>query len=120
MTTAASTPAPTIAAMTPDCDAVTVVTDRRELTALRTRWPRVMQVCGAKAPEPFIDLFMATLEVAGEDVEPYVLLLDSDVLGRGMIVGRLVTRKIACKIGYWKFHTPQLRCLEVTDGGLLT
>src|SRR5450432_1251893 len=109
-----------VAAMQPEMIESTVITNARDLTAIRDRWLQVQKRCGVSASREMYDLFVGTIDVIGGRATPYVVIFSDDRGGRAMIVARLTQRAMPCKFGYLRLKTPNLLCLEIMDGGLIT
>ncbi len=91
-----------------------------ELMPLREDWLRLYSRQPIVTPWPHPDRYCAELRVPKADVAPHVTRFRGAAGQCGMVVGRTVTTRLPCQVGYLKVDTPRVRLLHVVHGGLLT
>lgn len=98
---------------------VTVAKNLGDIEALRPVWEQIQ----AKEPYPVlnadIDRYISVVESLGQRTEPHVTVLSRRGVAEAMIVGRLQTTKLECKIGYKTLFSPSIRCLSVVYRGII-
>ncbi len=65
------------------------------------------------------DYYRALLSSAPDVRRPHVIVLESDGVVDGLVVGRIEERSIECRIGYKRILAPRVTSLTVSYGGLL-
>ena len=66
------------------------------------------------------DLFLATIAHESNSCEPYVVVFRRGGTPCALIVGQTGKRRLLCRLGYVKLHTPEIACLDILYGGLVT
>lgn len=65
-----------------------------------------------------VDFFRFLVGVRPEVLKPQVLLATKGQTPDAMLVGRLEKREVSLRFGYWHFHSPRIRVIDLVDGGL--
>jgi len=98
---------------------VVVARDVEEVEGIREIWVQMQRGESMPALNSDIDHYLSVVESLEEEVQPYVIVLYYDGNPRAMVIGRIETRRITCRIGYTTILKPSLRCLSVVYGGIL-
>ncbi|HCO96266.1 MAG TPA: hypothetical protein DIU00_20390 [Phycisphaerales bacterium] len=103
------------------CDGwkIVVAKNFREIEAIRPIWEQMQRGESAPSINADIDRYLSVLEAMKEAAQPYVIVLYQDGDPKAMVMGRIETRQITCRIGYATIFKPSLRCLSVVYGGIL-
>jgi CelD/BcsL family acetyltransferase involved in cellulose biosynthesis len=99
----------------PQAREVRAATTLQQALALRDGWRQARKGDGMAAPDADPDFFLSVYSALGKDVEPLIALAGPLSQPQGLIVARSASRTIKCGL-----RSPQLRCLEVVYGGLIT
>jgi hypothetical protein len=103
------------------CDECTIKIAKsfEEVEAIRDIWMQMQQDESGPALNTDIDYYLSVLESLKETAQPYVIVLYNNSAPEAIVIGRLETRQITCRIGYTTIFKPSLHCLAVVYGGIL-
>jgi hypothetical protein len=59
------------------------------------------------------------MESLGESAQPYILVLYDNNDPKAIVIGRIETKQITCRVGYATLFKPSLRCYTIVHGGIL-
>jgi len=90
-----------------------------EIEAVRGIWEQMQCSESMPALNSDIDHYLSVVDSLGEQIQPYVIVLYCDGSPKAMIIGRIESQQIACRLGYTTLFKPSLRCLSVVYGGVL-
>lgn len=103
------------------CDGwkITVVNSLKEVEAIRDIWIKMQKEESVPALNTDIDRYLSVMESLKDTAQPYVIVLYNNSVPEAIVVGRLETRQITCRVGYATIFKPSLRCLTIVYGGIL-
>ncbi|MGB2866577.1 MAG: GNAT family N-acetyltransferase [Sedimentisphaerales bacterium] len=103
----------------PDEWKIIVARNFEEIEAIRPIWEQMQRDKPRPAPDADIDRYLSVIKAIGDDVQPYVMLLEHNNCPAAMIICRLEKHQLMLKLGYRALFKPRLRCLTVVYGGIL-
>lgn len=106
---------------TNSCDEweIKVAKSFEEVEAIRDIWIQMQREESLSSLNTDIDRYLAIVESLKETVRPYIFVLYCNNAASAIVIGRLETRRIKCRIGYATIFKPSLRCLTIVYGGIL-
>jgi len=90
-----------------------------EIEAVRGIWEQMQRSESIPALNSDIDHYFSVVDSLGEEIQPYVIVLYCDGNPKVMVIGRIESQQITCRVGYTTIFKPSLRCLSVVYGGVL-
>ena len=90
-----------------------------EIEAVRDIWIQMQRDESMPALNTDIDRYLAIVELLKEKVQPYIIVLYYNSVPQAMVIGRIESKRITCRVGYATILKPSLRCLIVVYGGIL-
>jgi len=103
------------------CDGwkIEVAKSLEEIEDFREIWERMQRNESIPALNANIDRYHSVMESLKETVQPYIIVLYYYSDPKLLLVGRIETRQITCRVAYATIFKPSLRCLTVIYGGIL-
>jgi hypothetical protein len=98
---------------------VIIVRTYEEIQAIRETWEQMQREESAATINTDYDRYLSVLKMAGDRVQPYIILIKQKGHTKTMVVAVTETRQIACRIGYLTILKPKMRCLSVVYGGII-
>lgn len=90
-----------------------------EVEAIRDIWLQLQHEESLSALNTDIDRYLTIVESLKETVRPYVIVVYYNSAPKTIVIGRIETRRITCRVGYATIFKPSLRCLTIVYGGIL-
>lgn len=90
-----------------------------EIEAVRDIWVRMQSNESMPALNSDIDRYLSVVDSLEEEIQPYIIVLSCDGSPKAMVIGRVESQQITCRMGYTTILKPSLRCLSIVYGGLL-
>lgn len=98
---------------------VSIAQSVTEVEGIRSTWEQMQ----SREPYPVvnadIDRCLSVLKASGDDMKPYVMVLEQNGQAAAMMIGRIAKRQLRLKIGYKTVFRPSLNCLTIIHGGFL-
>lgn len=106
---------------TKSCDEweIKIAKSFEEVEAIRDIWMQMQHDESMPALNTDIDRYLSVVESLKETAQPYIIVLYYNGAPKAIVVGRIETRRITCRVGYATIFKPSLRCLTVVYGGIL-
>ncbi len=106
---------------TKSCDGwkIKIAKSFEEVEAIRDIWIQMRRDESVPALNTDIDRYLSVVESLKETAQPYIIALYYNSAPEAVVIGRIETRRITCRIGYATIFKPSLRCLTVVYGGIL-
>jgi len=103
------------------CDGweIKAVKSFEEIELFRDIWVQMQRGESMPALNTDIERYLSVVESLKETVQPYIIVLYCDSDPKAIMIGRIETRRITCRVGYATILKPSLRCLTVVYGGIL-
>ena len=98
---------------------ITIAKNFEEVEAVRDIWLQMQHGESMPVLNTDIDRYLSVIESLKETVQPYIIVLYYDSEPKAIVIGRIETRRIICRVGYATILKPTLRCLTVIYGGIL-
>jgi len=103
----------------PDEWRIVVARNFEEIEAIRPIWEQMQRNEPLPVPNADIDRYLSVIKAIGDDVQPYVMLLEHNNCPAAMIICRIEKHQLELKLGYKALLKPRLTCLTVVYGGVL-
>lgn len=97
----------------PDCYSTKVVRNIEGIKEIYGLWKELQW-----HPNSEIDHYLNILNVRSDIIRPHVILIYKDGNLVSMLVGRIVTARFQCKIGYKSIYQPLVKTLSLIYGGM--
>jgi hypothetical protein len=98
---------------------VTIVRTFKEMESIRDIWEQMQHEDPSAKIDADYDRYLSVLETAGDNIQPYIILIKQKGHPKTMVIACTHTRQITCRIGYLTILKPRMRCLSVVYGGIL-
>ena len=102
-----------------DGSRITTIRSIEQIENIRPIWEQIQ----ANEPYPVInadiDRYLSVLKGGGDDVQPYIMLIEQNSHPTAMAIGRIGTHLIKLELGYKTLVSLRLRCLTIVYGGIL-
>jgi hypothetical protein len=98
---------------------IVVARSFEEIEAIRPAWKQMQENEPYPTPYADIDRHIFVTKARGDDVRPYVVLLERNDCPAAMIIGWAEEHQLRLKLGYRNLFGARLRCLSVVYGGVL-
>lgn len=98
---------------------ITVATSLEEIQRVRCDWETKQNDEAFPTLNAQADRYLAVLQAEGHGMQPYVMTFSSKGSIAGMVIGRIETHQIQCRVGYKTVWKPSLRCLTIVYGGII-
>ncbi|MBN2593274.1 MAG: GNAT family N-acetyltransferase [Sedimentisphaerales bacterium] len=106
---------------TKSCDEwkIKIAKSFEEVEAIRDIWMQMQRDESVPALNTDIDRYLSVMESLKETAQPYIIVLYYKSDPKAIVIGRIETRRIRCRVGYATIFKPSLRCLTILYGGIL-
>jgi len=98
---------------------VTIVRTFKEIEAIRDIWEQMQHNESSAQVNADYDRYLSVLKAAGDNVQPYIILIEQKGHPMTMVIARIDKRRIICRIGYLKMFKPSIHCISIVYGGIL-
>ena len=90
-----------------------------EIENIRVTWEQMHRNEPQHTLDSDIDRYLSVVKSTGDDVQPYVVLMEHYDQPAAMMIGRIEKHELKLKLAYRDLLSPRLRCLSVVYGGIL-
>ena len=90
-----------------------------EIEAVRDIWMQMQRSESQPALKTDIDRYLSVVESLKETAQPYIIVIYYNSIPQAIVIGRIETKQITCRVGYATIFKPSLCCLAVVYGGVL-
>lgn len=97
----------------------TVARDFHQIEAIRPIWEKMQDREPYPVPNADINQYLSVIKASGDDLWPYVVLIEDNGRPMAMIIGWIAKHQLTIRLGYTTLLSPRLRCLTVVYGGIL-
>jgi len=98
---------------------VTILRTFEEIESIQYIWEQMQHNEPSAQIDADYDRYFSVLKAAGDNVQPYIILIKQKGHLKTIVIARTETRQIACRIGYLTILKPRMHCLSVVYGGIL-
>lgn len=98
---------------------VTIARTFEQIEKIRPIWQEMLRNEPHPTPNADIDRYLLVLKAAGNNVQPFIILIEQDDHPKTIVIALIEKRRITCRIGYLKIFKPSLCCISVVYGGIL-
>ena len=106
---------------TTSCDGwkIKVAKSFEEIEAIRDIWMHMQQDESVPTINTDIERYLSVMESLKDMAQPYIVVLYNNDDPKAIVIGRIETRQITCRVGYATLFKPSLRCLTIVYRGIL-
>lgn len=97
---------------------VTVATSFEEIQSIRHDWEKKHTDEDFPTLNADIERYLTVLGVESPGMQPYIMVFSNKGITSGIVIGRIETRQIQCRLGYKTVWKSSLRCLTIVYGGI--
>ena len=90
---------------------IIVAKNFEEIEAIRSIWEKMQRNEPYPVPNADIDRYLSVIKASGDDVRPYVMLLECNGNPAAITIGRIEKHQLDFKLGYKTLFSPALKCL---------
>lgn len=98
---------------------IIVAKNFEEIEAIRSIWEKMQRNEPYPVPNADIDRYLSVIKASGDDVRPYVMLLECNGNPAAITIGRIEKHQLDFKLGYKTLFSPALKCLSIVYGGII-